>query len=186
MPETWIIIEASHLFRAGDVHKTQFFVMDVVNFLRHKFFPGEVHTIVLHGSTKEDQAKRYAQALERHNVKVVRMNPIPSKNGSDRVYYKPTYYCHQMLGTEIPLGSNVVLIGFHNNRYLDFLKKYRETFKISIAAFSTPNKHQGTMRIPKEFIAHVEQAIDLDPYVSAIKAEWKNNSNKRVDNSVNP
>jgi hypothetical protein len=147
--------------------------MDVVNFLRHTFFPGEAQTIVLHGSTKEDQALRYAQALERHGVKVIRMNPIPSKSGSSRWFFKPTYYMHQMLGNEIPLGSTIVLIGFHNSRYLDFLKKYRDTFKISIAAFSTPSKHQGVMRIPAEFSAYVEQAIDLDPHAETIKKEFR-------------
>jgi hypothetical protein len=184
---TFYIIEASHLFRAGDKFKTQFFVMDVVNFLRHTFFPGEASTIVLHGSTKEDQAQRYAQALERHGIKVIRMHPIPSKSGSDRVYYKPTYYIHAMMGKEIPVGSTIVLIGFHNARYLDFLKKYRDSYKISIAAFSTPSKHLGVMRIPAEFSSYVEQALDLDPHADAIKAEFKRGrGNKEKDAPANP
>lgn len=184
--ETFYILEASHLFRAGDVFKTQFFVMDVVNFLCHTFFPGEARTIVLHGSTKEDQALRYAQALERHGVKVIRMNPIPSKSGGSKVFYMPTYYLHQMLGKEIPLGSTIVLIGFHNSRYLDFLKKYKNDYKISIAAFSTPSKH-GMMCIPAEFSPFVEQTIDLDAHVEAIKAEFKHgHSNKEKDAPVNP
>jgi hypothetical protein len=184
--DTFYIVEASHLFRAGEKFKTQFFVMDVVNFLRHTYFPGEAHTIVLHGSTKEDQAKRYAQALERHGVKVIRMTPIPSKSGSSRWFFKPTYYIHGMMGKEIPVGSQIVLIGFHNSRYSEFLKKYRDSYKISIAAFSTPSKHQGVMRIPAEFIPYVEQAIDLDPFTDNIKAEFRRQHGiKEVDDPAN-
>src|SRR5271166_2895736 len=128
---TTYLVEASHLFRAGDKYSTQFFVCDVVNFLKRSFFPDEdSHTIVLHGSTKEDQAKRYSAALERHGVRVIRMSPIPSLNGTGKHFYKPTYYIHQMMGKDIAPGSSVVLVGFHNSRYLTFLQKYHAGFNI--------------------------------------------------------
>jgi hypothetical protein len=185
--DIYFIIEASHLFRAGDKFKTQFFVLDVVNFLRRIYFPGEAKTIVLHGSTKEEQANRYAQALERHGVKVIKMNPIPSKSGNSKVFYKPTYYIHNLLGSEIPLGSTVVLIGFHNTRYLGFLEKYHKLFHIHIAAFSTPSKRQGVMKIPAGFTPFVGQAIDLDPHAPAIKEEFRRSrSNKGKSDPVSP
>ena len=180
--DTFFIIEASHLFRAGDKFKTQFFVLDVVNFLRRTHFPGEAHTIVLHGSTKEDQAARYASALERHGVKVIRMNPIPSKSAGAKVFYKPTFYLHNMLGTDIPKGSTLVFIGFHNSRYTQFLEKYHKDYKLHIAAFATPSKRQGTMRIPKEFAPFVGSSIDLDPHADAIKAEFRR-GNRTIEKS---
>lgn len=171
---TFYLVEASHLFRAGDKYSTQFFVCDVVNFLKRVHFPDEdSHTIVLHGSTKEEQAKRYSAALERHGVKVIRMTPIPSLNGSGKHFYKPTYYIHGMMGKEIPVGSSVVLVGFHNARYLSFLQKYSKDFKISMAAFTTPSRRQGSLKIPAEFVPLLQKAICLDDSVAAIKSEWK-------------
>ena len=170
--KTFFIIEASHLFRAGDKFKTQFFVLDVVHFLQRKFFPGEAHTLVFHGSVKETQAIKYAAALERHDVKVIRMRPIKSLIGSDRVYYKPTYYLHQLMGEEIPKSSRLVFVGFHNVRYLKFLEKYAADYKFALAAFATPSKKQGVMGIPVAFAPFLEQSISLDAYVQDIKAEF--------------
>jgi len=170
---TTYLVEASHLFRAGDKYSTQFFVCDVVNFLKRSFPDEDSQTFVLHGSTKEEQAKRYSAALERHGVKVIRMCPIPSLNGNGKHFYKPTYYIHQMMGKEIPTGSSVVLIGFHNTRYLSFLQKYAAEFNISMAAFTTPSRRQGFLKIPVEFVPFLKQAICLDDFVTDIKSEWK-------------
>jgi hypothetical protein len=176
----YYIVEASHLFRAGDKFQTQFFVLDVVNFLQHEFFApdAESQTVVLHGSMKDEQAERYSAALERHNVKVIRMKPIDSMVGG-KVYYKPTWYCHRMMGTDIPTGSSVVLVGFHNPRYLSFVEKYCKDFKISMAAFTTPSKKQGWMTIPENFTSFLTRAIDLDKYVAQIKAEFKRKSSSK-------
>lgn len=171
---TYFVLEASHLFRAGDKYSTQFFVCDVVSFLRHSHFPDEeTHTIVLHGSTKEEQAVRYANALQRHGVRVIRMTPIPSMNGTGKHFYKPTYYIHQMMGKDIPPGSTVVLIGFHNIRYLSFLQKYSQDYKLSMAAFTTPSHRQGLLKIPDEFTPYLQKSICLDGHVADIKSEWK-------------
>lgn len=170
---TTYLVEASHLFRAGDKYSTQFFVLDVVNFLKRSFPDEDSHTVVLHGSTKEDQALRYSAALERHGVKVIRMTPIPSLSGNGKHFYKPTYYIHQMMGKQIPSGSDVVLIGFHNSRYLSFLQKYAPDFQISMAAFTTPSRRQGSLKIPTEFLPFLKKAICLDDFVSDIKQEWK-------------
>lgn len=174
---TFYIIEASHLFRAGDKFETQFFVLDVVNFLQTTYFPGTDSNIcVLHGSVKKEQGDRYAAALERHDVKVVRMRPIASVAGADRWYFKPTWYMHNMMGTDIPAGSTVVLVGFHNPRYLSFLEKYGQQFQINVAAFATPSKKQGMMDIPVEFVPHLKQAIHLDGCVEGIKAQFRKKS----------
>lgn len=171
---TYFVLEASHLFRAGDKHKTQFFVSDVVAFLRRSHFPDEdFHVIVLHGSTKEEQATRYANALKRQGIEVIRMTPIPSLQGNGKHFYKPTYYIHQMMGKQIPAGSTVVLIGFHNLRYLSFLQKYSQDFKLSVAAFTTPSRRQGALKIPTEFQSFIQKAICLDSHVADIKNEWK-------------
>src|SRR5271169_1307228 len=67
--QTYYIVEASHLFRAGDKHRQQIFVLDVVDWLQSKYFPGtEAKTTVLHGSVKNEQAARYAAALERYGA----------------------------------------------------------------------------------------------------------------------
>lgn len=171
--KVFFIVEASHLFRAGDKYSTQFFVMDVVHFLQRQFFPrNEAKAIVLHGSVKDDQASRYAASLARHGVKVLRMRPIPSAISSDKWFFRPTYYIHKMMGTEIPRGSQVVLIGFHNPRYLTFLQKYAKDFKLSMAAFHTPSKKSGEMHIPADFEPFLKRMIDLDKHVEAIKAEF--------------
>jgi hypothetical protein len=175
----FFIVEASHLFRAGDKYSTQFFVMDVVHFLQHQYFPkGEAKTIVLHGSVKDVQATRYASSLERHGAQVIRMKPIASAVSAEKFYYKPTWYCHRLLGNEIPKGSTLVLIGFHNLRYRTFIEQYHKDYNISIAAFGTPSKKQGIMKIPAEFKSLVKQAIDLDDHVTAIKAEFKKSAKR--------
>lgn len=170
--KTFYIVEASHLFRAGDKYQTQFFVLDVVNYLHREFFSGDFTTIVLHGSVKETQANKYTAALERHGVKVIRMKPIASQAGAGRHFFKPTFYVHRMMGTDIPVGSRVVFIGLHNLRYLDFLSKYAKDFQLNMAAFTTPKK-AGWMTIPEEFLPHLDKAIQLDDHVDAIKAEFR-------------
>lgn len=173
------IVEASHLFRSGDKFQTQFFVMDVVNFLKRKFFDNteDFKVVVLHGSTKDEQATRYTAALERFGVKVIRMKPIASIVGANKVYYKPTWYAHKMMGHEIPTGSDVVLVGFHNVRYLTFIEKYAKDFSMSVAAFTTPSKKLGWMQIPTEFLPLLKHAINLDDHVNDIKAEFKKKRN---------
>jgi hypothetical protein len=174
--KTFYIVESSHLFRAGDKFKTQFFVMDVVNFLRHHFFSGEAETIVLHGSVKEEQAVKYSSALERHGVKVIRMKPIVSEVDREKSFYKPAFYLHRMMGAEIPKGSHICFIGFHNVRYIKFIEKYAKDFNFSLAAFTTPSKKQGWMTIPEEFQPYLKHSIPLDEHVTAIKAEFKRKS----------
>lgn len=173
-PKTYFVVEASHLFRAGDKFQTQFFVIDVVRYIQHEFFPNaDVQAIVLHGSVKDEQANRYAQALERTGIKCVRMDAVQSHIGTGKVFYKPTLYLHQMMGKEIPVDSNVVLVGFHNPRYLQFLEKYSKTHKLSMAAFTTPSRKSGDMTIPSEFHPLLVHAINLDSCVTEIKAEFK-------------
>jgi hypothetical protein len=106
------------------------------------------------------------------------MKPIDSTVGG-KVYYKPTWYCHRMMGAEIPAGSSVVLVGFHNVRYLSFLEKYGEDFRLSLAAFTTPSKKQGMMSIPETFKPHLQHAISLDEHVKEIKAEFRRNPSIR-------
>jgi hypothetical protein len=170
-------IEASHLFRSGDKFQTQFYVMDVVSFLRRKFYDNtdDFKVVVLHGSTKDEQAERYTSALERFNVKVIRMRPIASIAGANKVYYKPTWYCHKLMGHGIPKGSDLMMVGFHNPRYLTFLQKYATDFGLSMAAFTTPSKKIGWMQIPEEFKPYLKHSINLDEHVADIKAEFKKN-----------
>ena len=169
----YFLIEASHLFRAGDKHKTQFFVADVVSYVQKKLFPDQTsHAVVLHGSVKQEQSDRYASALERHNIKVVRMKPIESHT-EGKWYFKPAWYMHQMMGTDIPEGSDVVLVGFHNIRYLKFLEKYAKTYKLHLAAFATPSRSQNMMTVPEEFKPFLATLTDLDADVPGIKAEFQ-------------
>ncbi len=172
--KVFFIVEASHLFRAGDKYNTQFFVMDVVHFLQHQYFPkGEAKTVILHGSVKDAQATRYAASLERHGAQVIRMKPIASAVAAEKWYFRPTFYIHKMMGKEIPKGSTIVLIGFHNPRYLSFLKQYAKDYRLHMAAFATPSKKQGEMHIPADFKPYLKNAIDLDEHVTAIKAEFR-------------
>jgi hypothetical protein len=183
---TFFIVEASHLFRAGDKHQCQFFVMDVVNFL-HTLYPDtDAKVIVLHGSVKNEQADRYAAALERFGAKVIRMKPIASVVGPDKVYYKPTWYLHGMMGQEIPKGSDVVLIGFHNPRYRTFLQKYSADFSLSMAAFTTPSRKQGWMSIPEDFKPFLKRIIGLDEHVADIQAQFKQKRSTKGKRAANP
>jgi hypothetical protein len=77
------------------------------------------------------------------------------------------------MGHEIPKGSDVMLVGFHNERYLTFLQKYHKDFELSVAAFETPSKKQGMMKIPDSFKPLLRHAIDLDSHVAEIKAEFR-------------
>lgn len=169
------VIEASHLFRSGDKFHTQFFVMDVVRYLNRSFYENSANfqVIVLFGSVKDEQAERYTAALERFGVKVVRMSPITSAYGEGRIYFKPSWYLHQMMGTTIPEASDLVLVGFHNIRYQAFLEKYHGKYRLTVAAFTTPSKKQGWMQIPPTFQPFLTHCIDLDQHVAGIKAEFK-------------
>jgi hypothetical protein len=147
--------------------------MDVVHFLQHQYFPKNIaKTIVLHGSIKEPQAARYAASLERHGVQVIRMRPVASAVNIEKFYFRPTYYLHKMMGREIPKGSMLVFIGFHNPRYLKFLQQYAKDFSFSMAAFHTPSK-QGDMHIPAEFKPYLKNAVDLDEHIAKIQAEFR-------------
>jgi len=110
-------------------------------------------------------------------VNVIRMRPIASIAGVDKVYYKPTWYLHKMMGKEIPAGSDLMLVGFHNPRYLTFLQKYAKEFTFSMAAFTTPKK-QGWMQIPEEFGSYLRHSVNLDDHVAEIKAEFKKKPTK--------
>ena len=170
---TYFVVEASHLFRAGEIHSAQLYVVDVVNYLAREVFVAPVtQTWVLFGSTKESQADKYVQAVERTGVKVIRMTPIDSRITEGGKFYKPSTYLHEIFAG-LPDGSQVVLIGFHNTRFEDLLKKYREQFRISICAFTTKSKTNNDMKIPEHFVPLVERAVCLDEHISGIKGEYR-------------
>lgn len=88
-------------------------------------------------------------------------------------FFKPTWYLHRMVGTDIPKGSDIVLVGLHNPRYITFLEKYAKDFRLNMAAFTTPSKKHGWMTVPTEFAPFLAQVIDLDKFVAEIKSEFK-------------
>jgi hypothetical protein len=177
---TYFIVEASHLFRAGEIHSSQLYVIDVVSYIAREILDAPItDTWVLFGSTKEQQADKYVQAVERTGVKVVRMVPIDSRIIPGNKFYKPSTYLHDIFAT-LPIGSQVCLVGFHNTRFEDLLRKYQESFKISICAFTTKSKTNNDMRIPENFTPLVERAVSLDDHISGIKNEYKRSKQVEV------
>jgi CTP:phosphocholine cytidylyltransferase-like protein len=178
--DTFFIVEASHLFRAGEIHSSQLYVIDVVNYIAREIMNSPVtDTWVLFGSTKEQQADKYVQAVERTGVKVIRMAPIDSRIIPGNKFYKPSTYLHDIFAT-LPDGSQVVLVGFHNTRFEDLLKKYQHQFQISICAFTTKSKTNNDMRIPENFIPLLTHAVSLDDHISGIKGEYKRSKQAEV------
>lgn len=170
--KSYIIIESSHLFRAGEKFSTQIFVCDVCKYLAREVYGfDDYHAIVLFGSTKEDQADRYTRSLERQGVEVMRMNPLQSRVDNDKSFYKPAFYIHRIMN-EIPKGSEVVLVGFHNHRYEEILTKYGEGYKLHVAAFSTRTTSGDWMRIPEHWSQMCMSVTELDSRVDLIKEEF--------------
>src|SRR5574343_1022567 len=112
--ETYFLVEASHLFRAGEIHSAQLYVVDVVNYLaREIFHTTAAKSWVLFGSTKEVQAEKYIQAVEKTGISVVRMLPIDSRIIPGSKFYKPSTYLHA-IKDKIETGSQVEVRGVHN------------------------------------------------------------------------
>lgn len=169
----YFIVEASHLFRAGEIHASQLYVIDVVNYLARECFKSEVGGAwVLFGSTKDAQADKYTQAVEKTGVKVVRMTPIDSRITPGSKFYKPTTYL-QGIVDQLPKGAEVCLVGFHNNRFEEVLTKYKGTYRLSLGAFTTKSKSHNDMRIPEHFEPLLEHMINLDDHIDGIKNEYK-------------
>jgi hypothetical protein len=170
--KNYILIESSHLFRAGEKFGTQLFVADVASYLYKLYgFQGPSQSIVLFGSTKEEQAIRYIRSLAKNHIEVVRMNPIESKVNSLKKYYKPVFYLHQILH-EIPRGSRVILVGFHNHRYEEILVKHSANHEIHVAAFATSTTRGDLMHIPEGWSELCSSCIELDSHVDLIKEEY--------------
>ena len=171
--ETYFAVEASHLFRAGEIHSAQLYVVDVVNYLAREIFSTPItQTWVLFGSTKEMQAEKYTVAVERTGIKVVRMDPIDSRLVPGNKFYKPSTYLHEIFAT-LPAGSQIVLIGFHNTRFEDLLRQYQHQFSISMCAFTTKSKVHNDMRIPESFGPLLKHSISLDNHIDGIKSEFQ-------------
>jgi hypothetical protein len=169
----YIIIESSHLFRAGEKFGTQFFVVDIASYLSREVyhFEGPSQTIVLFGSTKEDQALRYIRSLTKNGIEVIRMNPVDSRVEEGKKFYKPTLYLHRIFH-EIPAGSRVVLIGFHNHRYSEILEKYGASHEVHVAAFTTRTSKGEWMHIPENWSEMAASCKELDSYVEYFKEEY--------------
>ena len=169
----YFIVEASHLFRAGEIHASQLYVIDVINYLARDVFGEEIgDSWVLFGSTKDAQADKYTQAVERTGIHVVRMMPIDSRITPGSKFYKPSTYLQSIIN-ELPAGSTVCLIGFHNNRFEDILKKYKDQYALSLCAFTTRSKSHNDMKIHEHFSEFLVNAINLDDHVDGIKNEYK-------------
>jgi hypothetical protein len=171
--KNYVVIESSHLFRAGEKFSTQFFVVDVANYLAREVygFEGGHQTIALFGSTKEDQALKYIQSLTRHGIEVMRMNPIDSRSNNGKKFYKPLLYLHKIFH-EIPLNSRVALVGFHNHRYEEILTKYQGKHEIHVSAFSTSTSRGDWMKIPEHWKRLCASCMELDSHVDLIKEEF--------------
>ena len=170
---TYYIVEASHLFRAGEIFSAQLYVVDVVNYLNREVFRAEKGgSWVLFGSTKDLQAEKYTAAVEKTGTKVIRMTAIESRLNIGGIFYKPAVYLHEIFA-ELPAGSEIVLIGFHNTRFEDILLKYKNKFIISMCAFTTKSKNGSDMRIPQHFLPLLRKAVVLDNHVDGIKSEYE-------------
>lgn len=170
---SYYIVEASHLFRAGEIFSAQLYVVDVINYLNNEVFRGEkAESWVLFGSTKDSQAEKYTAAVEKGGTKVIRMTPIDSRLNVGGIFYKPSVYLHEIFA-ELPVGSEIVLIGFHNTRFEDILLKYKNKFIISMCAFTTKSKNGSDMKIPSHFVPLLRRAITLDNHVDGIKSEYE-------------
>lgn len=166
------ILEASHLFRAGEIHASQLYVIDVVNYLSsHIFKEDQKDSWVLFGSTKDIQADKYVQAVEKTGIKVVRMTPVDSRITPGSKFYKSTTYIHNIFQS-LPKGSHVCLVGFHNTRFEEILKEYSKDYKISLAAFTTKSKSNNDMKIPMQFYPYLHKIISLDSHVDGIKSMY--------------
>ena len=169
----YFIVEASHLFRAGEIHASQIYVIDVVKYLARNIFDEEIGDAwVLFGSTKDIQAEKYTQAVEKTGIKVVRMVPIDSRITPGSKFYKPSTYLQNIIES-LPEGAHICLVGFHNNRFEDMLKVYKAKYRLSLCAFTTKSKSQNDMKIPEHFKAFLQVAIDLDEHIDGIKNEYK-------------
>jgi hypothetical protein len=173
MPSTYFIIEASHLFRAGELFSAQLYVVDVIRYLARELF----HTTnsgswVLFGSTKDSQAEKYTAAVEKTGTTVIRMTAIDSRLNIGSKFYKPATYLHEIF-KDLPTGSQIVLIGFHNTRFEDILLKYKDKFIISMCAFTTKSKNGMDMKIPDHFGPLLNKAVSLDNHIDGIKGEYE-------------
>lgn len=171
---TYFVVEASHLFRAGELFSAQIYVIDVINYLNRSFFEASTppQSWVLFGSTKDSQAEKYQAAVERHGIKVIRMKPVDSRINPGAKFYKPSLYLHSIF-ENLPKGSQVVLVGFHNTRFEDILKKYKNDFEMSVCAFTTRTRVGANMEIPDSFRALTKHCIKLDNHIDGIKAEFQ-------------
>ena len=178
MTDTYFIVEASHLFRAGELFSVQIYVVDVVNYIARTIFATEPrHSWVLFGSIKDQQAEKYKAAVERTGVEVIRMEALDSRLNNGAKFYKPSVYLHTILKT-LPKGSNLVLVGFHNTRFEEILKRYQNDFSISMAAFTTRSKSGMEMKIPYQFAPLLKHNLSLDNHIEGIKGEFKRASQK--------
>jgi len=172
MTNTFFIVEASHLFRAGEIFLVQLYVVDVIRYLSKLLNTSTSGSWVLFGSTKDLQAEKYTAAVEKSGATVIRMEAIDSKLTPGSKFYKPAVYLHEIF-KELPEGSHIVLIGFHNTRFEDILLKYKNKFLISMCAFTTKSKAGLGMKIPDHFIPLLHRAICLDNHVDGIKGEFE-------------
>lgn len=184
MTDTFFIIEASHLFRAGELFSAQIYVVDVINYIaRTVFNTKSTHSWVLFGSTKDEQAEKYRAAVERTGVEVIRMEALDSRLNDGAKFYKPSVYLHTIFKA-LPQGSNIVLIGFHNTRFEEILKRYKMDFNISMCAFTTCSKSGMEMKIPAQFFPLLKHNISLDNHIEGIKSEFKRASLKEAKPEV--
>lgn len=168
--DTYFIVDASHLFRAGDLYASQIYVIDVVNYLCQNVFNCTMKdTWVLFGSTKDSQSKSYTQAVEKTGIHVVRMVPIDSRVHPGSKFYKPSMYLHPLFEV-IPKGSQVIFIGFHNTRFEDLFRSYTKDYHLSLCAFTTKSRSNHDMAIPEKFHQILERTICLDNHIDGIKA----------------
>jgi hypothetical protein len=110
------------------------------------------------------------------------MTPIESRLNIGGVFYKPSTYLHEIFA-ELPAGSEIVLIGFHNTRFEDILLKYKNKFSISMCAFTTKSKNGSDMRIPSHFAPLLRKVIVLDNHVDGIKSEYERVKEMAQDSS---
>jgi CTP:phosphocholine cytidylyltransferase-like protein len=173
MTSTFFIIEASHLFRAGELFSAQLYVVDVIRYLAREIFNTQsAGSWVLFGSTKDSQAEKYTAAVEKTGTTVIRMTAIDSRLNIGSKFYKPASYLHEIF-KDLPIGSQIVLIGFHNTRFEDILLKYKNRFSISMCAFTTKSKNGMDMKIPDHFGPLLHKAVSLDNHIDGIKGEYE-------------
>lgn len=157
-----IIVESSHIIRAEKKYAQRIDLDTLLMYLQRIWFKRPVESVqIVHGNFCSKNRDIRRRVWARAGYKIIEAPTRTSEKADGHRFIDIEYGFAEAI-KNVPEKLGVVLIGFHNRKFVPIITELARTHDIGLAAYTTPSISGGSLSIPKEIDALVKYKLLLD------------------------